>query len=341
MNKFFLALALFVLPGLSSLAQNAQPEWQKIQETAKTYMRNGDYNNAVLVLNRALITWPDNLELLKDLAFSYYLKRDYVKALETAKPFADRKDVDVQAYQILAMVYKALEERKDSEKLYKAALKKFPASGALHSEYGELLWAKKDFADAAREWEKGIETDPNFSGNYYNAAKYYYLSSDKVWGLIYGEIFINIESYSQRTVEIKSLLLEGYKKLFNSADLTKGQNTKNEFVAIFLQLMQQHSGAVATGVNPETLAVLRGRFILDWQDKYAAKYPLRLFEHHNQLLKLGLFEAYNQWIFEAARDLTAFQQWTATHGNSYNEFTRLQKNRLFKIPSGQYYQDRK
>jgi Tfp pilus assembly protein PilF len=335
MTKLLLSFTL----ALTLTAANSQEQDpKKLHETAKDYIRQGDYNNAVVVLNRALRADADNLDLLKDLAFSYYLKRDYANALTTAKPLGDRKDADVQTYQILGMIYKSLEERKDAEKMYKNALKKFPNSGVLYNEYGEMLWSKKEFSEAVKQWEKGIQSDPNNSGNYYNAAKFYYFSADKVWGLIYGEMFVNIESYSQRTVEIKTMLLDGYKKLFSSADMQKGQNTKNEFVNAFLSLMQKHSIAVESGVNPETITTLRARFILDWYTTYATRFPHRLFEHHNQLLKMGLFDAYNQWIFGAAANLTAYQKWTSDNAEKNDEFTRLQKNRIFKVPMSQYYQ---
>ena len=336
MKQVILSISLLVFLSIALAAQD--PDLQKQQENAKAFIRQGDYSNAILILNRALQKDPTNLETQKDLAFAYYLKRDFAKALETAKPFADRKDSDIQAYQILALVYKALEERKDCEKLYKTALKKYPTSGVLYNEYGEMLWAKKDYTDAIKLWEKGIEADPNNSGNYYNAAKFYYMSADKTWGLIYGELFINIESYSKRTDEIKELLLEGYKKLFIGNELTKNQNTSNEFVKAFLGLMQKHSSSTSAGITPETLTTLRSRFLLDWYEKYATRFPYRLFEHHHQLVKMGLFDAYNQWVFGSAGNPTAYKQWTSTHADKNNEFIRLQQNRVFKVPAGQYYQ---
>jgi tetratricopeptide (TPR) repeat protein len=336
MTKIFLSLFITLLFTVGVLAQNQ--DVQKLHESAKTYMRQGDFNNAVLLLTRALQSQPDNLELLKDLAFSYYLKKDLVRALETAKPFADRKDADVQSYQILAMVYKALEERKETERLYKAALKKYPNSGALYNEYGEMLWDKKEYSSAVKQWEKGIQADPNHSGNYYNAARYYYFSADRVWGLFYGEIFVNIESYSDRTEEIKKLLLDGYKKLFTGNDVYKNQDTKNEFVKAFLETMKKNEVATANGINPESITTLRARFLLDWYTKYATRFPHRLFEHQQQMVKMGLFDAYNQWIFGAAQNASNYEKWTAAHGDAHNEFLRLQKNRVFKVPVGQYYQ---
>jgi len=105
-----------------------------LHETAKTFMRQGDYTNAVIVLTHALQKDPDNLEILKDLAFTYYMQRDYPQALNTARPLPERSDADVQSYQILGLVYKALENRNECEKLYKDGLKKFPNSGVLYNE---------------------------------------------------------------------------------------------------------------------------------------------------------------------------------------------------------------
>ena len=112
-------------------AQTESVDVKTVQETAKNYIRQGDYSNAVLVLNRGLQTNTDNLDLQKDLAFAYYLNRDYAHGIEVAKKFPERSDADVQSFQILGMLYKSIEEVKECEKMYKAALKKFPNSGTL------------------------------------------------------------------------------------------------------------------------------------------------------------------------------------------------------------------
>lgn len=319
-----------------------EPDVKTVQENARSYVRQGDYSNAILVLNRGLQNNTDNLELQKDLAFAYYLNRDYVHALEVAKFFPDRKDADVNSFQILGMIYKGIEERKEAEKMYRMALKKFPSSGVLYSEYGEMLWSKKEYSDAIKQWEKGIEADPNQSGNYYNAAKYYFFTNDKVWALIYGEIFVNLESYSKRTAEIRNVLLEGYKKLFTDANLHKDQDTKNDFVKAFLDEMKLQSAFIAmNGVTSETLSAIRTRFVLDWFQKYASKFPFRLFEYHQQLLKGGMFDAYNQWVFGTAGNLPAYEAWTKAHQEEYNKFDYFQHNRIFRVPAGQYYQSSK
>jgi Tfp pilus assembly protein PilF len=318
----------------------AQPEDpKKLHETARTFMFSGDFDNSIIVLTRALQQDKDNLEMQKDLAMSYYLKRDYTKALEGVKSLVDRDDADVPTFQIAGNVYKALEEVKECDKLYKKGLKKFPRSGPLYSEYGELLWAVKDFS-AIKQWEKGIEVDPGYSGNYYNAALYYFYTKDKVWSLIYGEIFVNMESLSERGAAMKEQLLQVYKeKLFGEADLMEGEEkNKSEFAKAFLIGMNKQSSLAAKGITTQILTMIRTSFILDWYENNAAKFPFRLFDYQQLLLREGLFDAYNQWLFGATENLAAYENWTKTHTEEYNNFNSFLRSRIFKIPHGQYYQ---
>lgn len=331
---------LLLLPVLCmSLIGFSQDDVKTMHETAKTYMRSGDYDNAIIVLTRALQKDQKSLEMQKDLVMSYYLKRDYTKAMEGAETLIERDDADVVTFQIAGNVYKALEEVKECEKMYKKAIKKFPKSGPLYSEYGELLWASKNFS-AIEQWEKGIQADPGYSGNYYNAALYYYYAKDKVWSVIYGEVYVNMESLSERATAMKQLLLQSYKeKLFADADILKGEEkNKSEFAKAFLQGISKQSSEASKGLTTETLTMIRSKFILDWYQNYAARFPFKLFEYQRQLLQEGMFEAYNQWLFGTVENLAAYDTWTKTHVDQYEAFKKFQTNRIFRVPVGQYYQ---
>lgn len=334
--KKFLLLILTLSVSFFAIAQPEDPK--KLHETARTFMFSGDFDNAIIVLTRALQQDKDNLEMQKDLVMSYYLKRDYTKALEGVKSLIDRDDADVTTFQIAGNVYKALEEVKECDKLYKKGLKKFPRSGPLYSEYGELLWAAKDFS-AIKQWEKGIEVDPGYSGNYYNAALYYFYTKDKVWSLIYGEIFVNMESLSERGAAMKEQLMQMYKeKLFAEADLLKGEEkNKSGFAKAFLDGMNKQSSLAGKGITTEVLTMIRARFIIDWYETNASKFPFRLFDYQQQLLREGLFDAYNQWLFGSSENLAVYENWTKTHAEEYNNFNTFLRSRVFKMPQGQYY----
>ena len=328
-----LLFCFFIAGSLGLYAQDAKA----LQETARNFSKEGDFSNAILVLNKAHDLDANNMSISKDLALAYYQKSDYPKMQAVLKPLLERPDADAEVYQIGGMLNKAINDTKECERVYKKGLKSFPDNGALLSDYGELLWTKQDYS-AIKLWEHGIQADPSYTGNYYNAARYYYFTRDKAWSLIYGEMFVNLESYSRRTVEIKGLLVEGYKKLYTDADMMKNQDTKNEFVVAFLTALNRQSEIAKKGITAETLTMIRTRFILDWYEKDAAKFPFKLFDYQRQLLKEGIFNAYNQWLFGSVQNLAAFEAWTSTHNSEYKQFTNAQGSRLFKSGKGQYYQ---
>jgi len=336
MKKFLFAVLALLSFSFSALSQS---ESAAARETARGYMQKGDYDNAIIVLTRAIEQDKNNLDLQKDLLMNLYLKRDFTRALPAAKSLAARSDADVMTYQLAGNVYKALQEVKEAEKMYQTALKRFPQSGPLYSEYGELLWEKKDFS-AIDQWEKGIEKDPGYAGNYYNAARYYYYTKDKVWCIVYGETYVNMESLSERATLMKEMVYKAYKeKLFSSADITKDapENT-SAFGKAFLATMQKQSSLASQGITPEVLTMIRTRFLLDWYNStYSQQFPSRLFDHQQQLLKEGMFEAYDQWLFGMVDNLADYDSWTKDHAEEYAKFTRFQKNRIFKVPAGQYY----
>ena len=333
MKKILLSCCFFVL---CVLVYAQSDDVEKLHENAKAFMRQGDYANASLILTRALSQSPNNIEIAKDLAYDYYLQKENQKALETIKPLLEKDNADDQTYQIGGTIYRALGQDKEAEKLYKKAIKDYPRSGQLYNDYGEMLWRKQDYG-AIKQWEKGIQEDPSYGSNYYNACKYYFLTTDKIWSIIYGEIFINIESFTPRTAEIKNILLDGYKKLFADPDLLANTKDKNKFEIAFLTTMNKQNSVVINGLNAETLTMIRARFILDWDQSYAQKFPFALFDKQEQYLEEGLFTAYNQWIFGAAQNLSNYQNWISTHGEEYAAFNKFQQGRIFKIPEGQYY----
>jgi len=92
---------------LAGLAQDTQ-DLTSMKEAAKNYIRQGDYNNALMVLNRAKEKSPTDLEIQKDLALTYYLQKDFAKAQEISKALVERPDADVPSFQIAGNIYKAL-----------------------------------------------------------------------------------------------------------------------------------------------------------------------------------------------------------------------------------------
>lgn len=343
MKKFAIAF-LFLFQISSVVLAQPQQTAQELHETAKTFMRQGDYDNALLVIKRAAEKEPDNLEILKDLAFIYFLNRDYANAMQVGKPLIERADADVQTFQILGLTYKAIAEYKECRKLYKKALIKFPESGVIYNEYGELLAMDNELNNAIIQWEKGIEVDANYSSNYYNAVKYYAQNQkpDLFWIAIHGENFVNLESYTARTKEVKKIVLEAYKKMYVNTDLTNNLKGKNisPFEQEVMNILNNSISIASDGINADNLMAIKTRFVLDWFEKGdGEKYPFRLFDHYQHMLKEGIFEAYTQWLFGAAANNDAYELWIKANDKQAEAFKKFQTARVYKIPKGQYYRN--
>ena len=326
--KMFVKVFLMLL-SLQSVA-TAQ-DVKELYESAKTYMKKGDYTNASLVLTRALELEPGDKNLSKELALSYYYQGNYPKALAVIKPLLELNEADDQIYLVAGNVYRGLNQQKEASLVYRRGIVKMPESGALYNGLGEIMWEQKD-SEAIKEWEKGIEKDPAYSRNYYNASRYYASNGENIWSVLYGEIFLNMEPSSNKSPEIKDMLLETYKKLF----LNTSRDKDSKFESAYIQTITRQSQIANSGIDPESLTMIRTRFILDWFNE--SKRPaFKLFDYQRQLLQEGLFDAYNQWIFGSAQNLAQFQNWINAHPEEYAALTNYQKNRVFRIEPGEYY----
>lgn len=332
-------ILFLVFFSFSTFFIQAQEPGKKLQETAKTMLMEGDFENAVVILESALKQAPGNLGILKDLSYAYYLKRDFAKSIQVGKPLSERSDADEQVFQILGLSYKAIADYKEGIKLYKTALKKFPNSTIIYNEFGELLAMDNTPNEAIEQWEKGIQADPNFSGNYYNACIYYTKTGNWIRMALYGEIFVNLESFTERTTEVKKALLNAWQKLLLPTVI--GQQLKagiSSFEKNILQILEKQVTITPTGgFQANNSTSVRSRFILEWFKTQASDFPFRLFEQQQYFIREGLFEAYNQWLFGEPVNADAYKVWKDTNSKASEAYSDYQKTRLFKLPANQYY----
>jgi tetratricopeptide (TPR) repeat protein len=336
MKKIFISIFFVLMLGTA----NAQEQTAKLlQETARTLVQKGDYDNAVLMLDRARKQEPDNVDLLRELVFANYLKRDFAQAIEVGKELVEKPNADQQSFQVLGLAYKAIASYKECAKLYRTALRRFPNSGVIYNEYGELSAMDNELEEAIVQWEKGIELDPGYSSNYYNATMYY--SNGKNWlrAALYGELFLNLESYSTRTEEIKSKLYKIWATLLSPGYLLQAAEQKN--LSAFEKAVYNTLGKAAAGAKDgammNQLAAVRTGFLLQWMQGNQKTWPYRLFDHQQYLVSQGLFEAYNYWLFGNSLGGEAYAGWQKTHTKETEGFRNFQQSRVFKIPAGEYY----
>ena len=101
--------------------------------------------------------------------------------------------------------------------------------------------------------------------------------------------------------------------------------------------LAQFKDMVSGGVTPESLYALRGQFIVSWfNSDNAKKFPYKLFDRQQQLLKLGIFEAYNQWAFSSYNE-DRFKNWAQMNNGLIQEFAKFQRASMFRVPQEEYY----
>ena len=336
MKKIGLFISLLVM---FSVAYSQTPK--ELYKTARGYLMQGDLDNAVVSYNALLKQDPDNIDALNDYCYVLVLEKEYVKAIELGKQLIAKPGANEQSYQTFGMAYKGKAAYKEAEELYKQGLTKFPESGVLYNEFGELFAMQNKLSDAIVQWEAGIKADPGYSNNYFNATMYYSkVKEDLFWVIQYGEIFINIESYSAHTALIKVKLFDAYKKLFSGDVLDKlvANPANTAFQKAWYNNITTASSVTKNGVTAETLGALRTRFILNWfYTKQNETTPFYLFDHFHYLIKEGLFDAYNQWVFGETASADDYQLWVNTHTKEQSFFKVYQQNKLYKQPAGEYY----
>jgi tetratricopeptide (TPR) repeat protein len=310
---------------------------QSLIANLQRYRQQGDYVNALVIAEQGLRQFPQQIELLNERAYCQLLNKNYAAAVQLIEPLLHRTEANVPTFQIAALIYRALSDRKRVEQAYAIALKKFPQSGVLHNDFGELRWEEKDPAAAIASWEEGIRSDPNYPGNYYHAALYYLPLENNFWGLLYGELFVNLESFTERTTRIKKLLWEGNKRFYANLPHLQPPAADQEFERACFHLLRQELPLFANGISLKSFQQFQETFTRNWFDFYAQRFPFRLFDHYRQMIRMNLMEAYLNWL---AGEVVHPEQTKASleHlGEAQQQFFRLQQNRVFKIPAGQYY----
>lgn len=342
-------LLLFLMVGQITLGQtNKEQALEKGSEAVK-FVDNGKFDESIKLLEEAQKLDPDDINYPYELAYTYYLKKDYKKAAKIAESLLTHKNVNDRVYQLLGNAYDILEKTDKAIETYEAGIKKFPNSGNLYLEMGVVQMGKKEYNKALYCYEKGIEVAPKFPSNYYWAAKFYLSSDEEVWGMIYGELFMNIERNSKRTAEISKLLYDTYKSeikflsdtsfsvsfsknaSININNLTDPGKMKLPFGIGTYEPVLMFSMSDIKSIDINSLDKIRSNFIDNYiKNGYDKNYPNILFSYQKQIKDAGHIEAYNHWILMQG-DKDGFTKWQSDNKEKWDNFTKWFSGNKLKI----------
>ncbi len=290
------------------LEQGCEQANQKLV-LAHQEMDNKQYYRAEELLKSALELCPsDAIKYKYELAWNNYLMKEYKKTIAILDSLSLQEEAPADVFQLLGNAYDELGNQNMALITYDKGLRKYPDAGCLLLEKGNLAYKRSNFIGALEQYENGIEKDPTFSSNYYRAAQIFLSSSEEVWGIMYGEIFMLLEKGGERAVEMSRKLYKTYhseitfttreiKVNFNDPTIvySNSKTRPNLFPDNYENaLVKACQGE--NNINLESLIRIRKRFISVFY-RESPSFKNVLFDYHKKLIDLGLFDAYNYWLF--------------------------------------------
>ncbi len=346
-----LLYALFFKVG-QSYAQTPSKQ-QQAYESGKAAIalidKKQDYTRALALLETAAKLDPTNSAYPYEIAYVYYRQKEYQKTIKILQKLINKYQPRQEYYRLIGNAYDMLEQHKKSQKIYLEGLKHFPDGGIFYLELGGLAYRSGNTDMAVDYWEDGIKNAPQFASNYYWCAKLYCHSSEKIWGVIYGELFLNIEPDTKRSLEISQLMYKTYEEAMH-LEPSANWLSLSKRARIFLLLedvynvevpfqvayeLSLSAGLDSLATNNQTVSqanialmhTLRNEFTKVWYNKtYHEEYTNVLFDWHKDLIAAGHFEAYNYWLLRKGNS-QEFSNWFDNNNKAFQAFVKwIEKN---------------
>jgi tetratricopeptide (TPR) repeat protein len=350
MKHFVLLLAISLIPlSVYSQTEAEKKEARQLAMKAIEVMDNGQIDQSIEMLIQCTHLDPESFAYPYEIGYAYYMKEDYPKAIGIFEDLVRRKESDAQCYQMLGNAYDLNNQSDKALKTYKRGLERFPKSGRLFLELGNIERSQNHMDAAITYYENGIKADPAFPSNYYWAARIFCDSEDEIWGLIYGEIFMNLERGSERTAEISKILYDTYVAgiRFDSDTAFTISFCKNNIILsaendkIPFPMIYESSMALAVisedTVNMGTLNRIRERFVgFYYEKRFSETYYNALFEWHKTLIQKNQFQSYNYWLFMQG-SYPEFSEWMLKNKQAFDGFLSWFSNNPVKINEKNYF----
>jgi tetratricopeptide (TPR) repeat protein len=355
MKRFFavfFAVVVSLIAADEIVAQNTRVD--NLLDDAREQVNNLAYEEAIKNYKKALKIEPENVVGQFEMAMAYYRLEKYSEAIKFADALKVAGKADVDCYRLLGNAYDLHGSYDKGIIVLKEGVEAFPEAGELYLDLGIIEMIRKEPEAATLHWEAGIEADPSYPDNYYWAAKMYANSNEKVWALLYGEVFMNMERGTERFDDMSNTLYDLYLGLMgdptNIADgdfkFDRGE-TANGFeganVRLFdvlhkNNLMSFERGNTIEGTQNKLLALSHARksFLEMWLQGFTLAYPNLLYKYHRTMNDLGFFEAYNFWLFSKASP-EEFLYWVQRNGTTYEAFIDWFLEKPLKVDVEDYF----
>lgn len=320
------------------------PEVEQLYKEAREFHSQGNLRQAVVRYQQAIQIAPDVLILYRDLAQAYYLAQGYDEAITTLEPIIEQGKADAEIYKVMVQSLQAIKEDKKAKKLLKQAIETLPNAGTLYHQMGLMYEQEGELVYALETWLEGIQKAPAYHLNYYEAARSYMNTDKIVWTIVYGEMFVNMEQQTPRSYDTRGMIIQAYRKLFSSlatGDIPKfGTSSTSTDVSFEEAVYKTYIGLspiMSDGVITENLTMLRIRFIMDWTKTYASKFSFSLYGRHDDMIRTGYFDIYNQWLYGKVENPQQYDAWVKFHPKAMDKMEQWLRAHPYRPVSSDFH----
>ncbi|MCZ4317626.1 tetratricopeptide repeat protein [Aequorivita viscosa] len=198
-------------------------------EEGIAYHDNGEYNKALAAYEKALLLDPQSTVVNYEMALTYFKKNDYKNTIARADMVLKKNDDNlVNAYLIKGSALDMMGEVKESIKLFKKAIRKFPEDYLLPYNLA-LNHYKLNQMDEAKEYViKAIENNPNHGSSHWMLANIESAQGNTVQSLLANHYFLFLEPNSSRSLDAYNMLQQNF-----AGNVTK---SKDEAITINISM---------------------------------------------------------------------------------------------------------
>lgn len=200
-------------PAAGQVADGLTDEEQRTLERAALDADGGEAARAVAAMEALARQHPDNYAVGYELGYTLIANGEYRRAAETFRKLQGHKGCDDRSYQMEGNALDYMGRRGDAMRAYRRGLARFPRSGRLMMEMGNMSLADGDYDTALRLYEQGVEAEPGFASNYYRAAWVLLQSSAAESGLALGEAFLLMEPTGERAETMSRMVCDTYRAM--------------------------------------------------------------------------------------------------------------------------------
>ena len=350
---FFLICSVFSSNFLS--CQTLQELAYEKGKLAVELTDKGDFVKSLELLEQAQSLDPENYRFPYEIAYVYYLQKDYKKVIKLVSKLFTYKGIGDEVFVLWGNSYDNLKKQKKALEVYAKGLMKFPYSGKLYTEIGISYLRSNELQKSIESFVKGIELNPSYPSNYYWATKIFKNSINSGWALIYGEIFMNLEPGSSRTVEVSEMLNDIYVKhigIINdslvSVDLFDKSKALDEMFRnysadstlkrlsfpLVYELFMMTAAQGETKINEKSIMRMRTKFVKYYFKKnYDKLFPNVLFNFQKKVMDAGLWDVYNTFIILQSKK-EKFELWLEQNKTQWDEFVDWYNANSMKLNLG-------